>query len=168
MQSPLVVDALREQLLRVLEWYHQPRPGYGWGAVIHRRNERGRLRFGAITPRGESFLLTEPMLDELGRVPCWLDGAVRVRLEPRRLTQPQPWLDAHQRFNARCAHRIKNARDRRDDRPRLVEALAVYFDPDTSPEEAMAFQAMAGVLTPARCPSELFVLTRKRPEGWPV
>ena len=94
MQSPLVVDALREQLLRVLEWYHQPRPGYGWGTVIHRRNERGRLRFGAITPRGESFLLTEPMLDELGRVPCWLDGAVRVRLEPRRLTQPQPWLDA--------------------------------------------------------------------------
>jgi len=63
MQSPLVVDALREQLLRVLEWYHHPLPGYGWGVVIHRRNERGRLRFGAITPRGESFLLTEPMLD---------------------------------------------------------------------------------------------------------
>ena len=76
------------------------------------------------------------MLDELGRVPCWLDGAVRVRLEPRRLTQPQPWLDALAR----------------PDRPRLVEALAVYFDPDTSPEEVMAFQAMAGVLTPTRCP----------------
>ena len=70
----------------------------------------------------------------------------------RRLTQPQPWLDALAR----------------PDRPRLVEALAVYFDPDTSPEEAMAFQAMAGVLTPTRCPSELFVPTRKRPEGWPV
>jgi hypothetical protein len=26
---------------------------------------------------------------------------------------------------------------------------------------------MAGVLTPARCPSELFVLTRERPVGWP-
>jgi hypothetical protein len=152
MQSPLVVDALREQLLRVLEWYHQPRPGFGWGVVIHRRNERGRLRFGAITPRGESFLLTEPSLDELGRVPCWLDGAVRVRLEPRRITQPQPWLDALAR----------------PDRPRLVEALSVYFDPDTSPEEVLAFQAMAGVLTPTRCPSELFVLTRRRPEGWPV
>jgi hypothetical protein len=32
----------------------------------------------------------------------------------------------------------------------------------------VAFQAMAGVLTPTRCPSELFVLTRARPEGWPM
>jgi hypothetical protein len=48
-----------------------------------------------------------------------------------------------------------------------VEALAVYFDPDTTPEETVAFQAMAGVLTPGRCPSELFVLTRARPVGWP-
>ena len=65
---------------------------------------------------------------------------------------PHPWLDALARPN----------------RPPLVEALAVYFDPDTSPEEVMAFQAMAGVLTPAKCPSELFVLTRKRPAGWPL
>ena len=50
----------------------------------------------------------------------------------------------------------------------MVQALAVYFDPDTSPEETMAFQAMAGVLTPAQCPSELFVLTRRRPLGWPA
>lgn len=152
MQSPLVVDALREQLLRVLDWYQQQRPAYGWGAVIHQRNERGRLRFGAITPGGESFLLTEPLTKELGGIPCWLDGAVRVRLECRRLTTAEPWMDALVRPN----------------RPRLVEALAVYFDPDTTPEETIAFQAMAGVLTPARCPSELFVLTRERPGGWPL
>ena len=36
------------------------------------------------------------------------------------------------------------------------------------PEEVMAFQAMAGVLTPAKCPSELFLLTRERPGGWPA
>ena len=152
MQSPLVVDALREQLLRVLDWYQHQRPAYAWGAVIHRRNERGRLRFGAITPGGESFLLTEPLAKELGGLPCWLDGAVRVRLECRRLTDPEPWMDALVRPN----------------RPRLVEALAVYFDPDTTPEETFAFQAMAGVLTPARCPSELFVLTRERPSAWPL
>jgi hypothetical protein len=151
MQSPLVVDALREQLLRVLDWYQHQRPCYGWGAVIHRRNERGRLRFGAITPGGESLLLTEPLAQELGTVPCWLDGAVRVRLECRHLTESQPWMDALVRSN----------------RPRLVEAIAVYFDPDTTPEETVAFQAMAGVLTPGRCPSELFVLTRARPVGWP-
>jgi hypothetical protein len=151
MQSPLVVDALREQLLRVLDWYQHQRPVFGWGAVIHRRNERGRLRFGAITPGGESLLLTEPLAQELGTVPCWLDGAVRVRLECRHLTESQPWMDALVRSN----------------RPRLVEALAVYFDPDTTPEETVAFQAMAGVLTPGRCPSELFVLTRVRPVGWP-
>jgi hypothetical protein len=110
------------------------------------------LRFGAITPGGESFLLTEPQTQELGGLPCWLDGAVRVRLECRRLTDPQPWMDALVRSN----------------RPRLVEALAVYFDPDTTPEETVAFQAMAGVLTPSRCPSELFVLTRERPHGWPL
>ena len=151
MQSPLVVDALREQLLRVLDWYQHQRPCFGWGAVIHRRNERGRLRFGAITPGGESLLLTEPLAHELGTLPCWLDGAVRVRLECRHLTESQPWMDALVRSN----------------RPRLVEAIAVYFDPDTTPEETIAFQAMAGVLTPGRCPSELFVLTRTRPEGWP-
>lgn len=152
MQSPMVVDALREQLLRVLDWYQQQRPAYAWGAVIHQRSERGRLRFGAITPGGESFLLTEPLTKALGGMPCWLDGAVRVRLECRRLTDPEPWMDVLVRPN----------------RPRLVEALAVYFDPDTTPEETIAFQAMAGVLTPARCPSELFVLTRERPPAWPL
>lgn len=151
MQSPLVVDALREQLLRVLDWYQHQRPAFGWGAVIHRRNERGRLRFGAITPGGESLLLTEPLAQELGTIPCWLDGAVRVRLECRHLTESQAWMDALVRSN----------------RPRLVEAIAVYFDPDTTPEETVAFQSMAGVLTPGRCPSELFVLTRARPVGWP-
>jgi hypothetical protein len=30
------------------------------------------------------------------------------------------------------------------------------------------FQAMAGVLTPASCPTELFLLTRERPTGWPL
>lgn len=152
MQSPLVVGALREQLLRVLDWYHRNPSGLEWGVVIHRRSERGRLRFGAITPQGESMVLSEPLLDELGRMQCWLDGAVRVRLESRRLTPRPPCLEGIARPS----------------RPPLVEALAVYFDPDTSPEEVMAFQAMAGVLTPARCPSELFVLTRTKPHGWPV
>jgi hypothetical protein len=46
--------------------------------------------------------------------------------------------------------------------------MAVYFDPDSSQEEVMAFQAMAGVLTPAKCPSELFLLTKERPAGWPL
>jgi len=131
MQSPLVVDALREQLLRVLDWYHQGPPRFRWGAVIHRRSERGKLRFGAITPQGESLLLSEPMLEELGATACWLDGAVRVRLESRRVGDSLPWMDALARPN----------------RPPLVEALAVYFDPDTSPEEVMAFQAMSRLNT---------------------
>jgi hypothetical protein len=152
MQSPLVVDALREQLLRVLDWYQKSPPGFRWGTVIHRRNERGKLRFGAVTPQGESLVLSEALLVELGSTACWLDGAVRVRLECRIMGESQPWIDAFARPS----------------RPRMVEALAVYFDPDTSPEETMAFQAMAGVLTPAQCPSELFLLTRKRPAGWPA
>jgi len=152
MQSPLVVDALREQLLRVLDWYHQAPAHFTWGAVIHRRNERGKVRFGAVTPTGESLLLSEPMVVDLGSLPCWLDGAVRVRLECRRVTEPAPWLDALARPS----------------RPPLVEALAVYFDPDTSPEETMAFQAMAGLLTPTTCPSELFILTKQRPSTWPA
>jgi hypothetical protein len=139
-------------LLRVLDWYGRSLNGFEWGVVIHKRSERGRTRFGVITPQGESMLLSEPLLDELGRMPCWLDGAVRVRLETRRLTPCPPWLEGLSRPS----------------RAPLVEALAVYFDPDSSPEEALTFQAMAGVLTPARCPSELFVLTRVKPPGWPV
>jgi hypothetical protein len=152
MQSPLVVCALRDQLLQVLDWYRLGLQRFEWGAVIHRRNERGKLRFGAITPQGESLLLSEPMLEELAGTSCWLDGAVRVRLENRRISDPHPWLDALARPN----------------RAPLVEALAVYFDPDTCPEEAVAFQQMAGVLTPAKCPTELFLLTRHKPAGWPA
>jgi hypothetical protein len=152
MQSPLVVDALREQLLQILDWYHHGIRRFQWGTVIHRRNERGKLRFGAITPQGESLLLSEPLLDELALNACWLDGAVRVRLENRRICDPHPWVDALARPN----------------RPPLVEALAVYFDPDTSPEEKMTFQAMAGVLTPSKCPSELFLLTQEKPASWPA
>lgn len=152
MPSPLVVDALREQLLRVLDWYQHGPTRFRWGTVIHRRNERGRLRFGAVTPYGESLLLTQALLVELGEQACWLDGAVRVRLECRKLTECPQWLGTLARPN----------------RAPLVEALAVYFDPDSSPEEVQAFQAMAGVLTPARCPSELFLLTRERPQGWPL
>ena len=152
LQSQLLVDALREQLLQVMEWYRHAPARFGWGAVIHRRNERGKLRFGAITPAGESLLLNEPMLAELGAARCWLDGAVRVRLESRRVAEPHPWVEALAR----------------PDRPPLVEAMAIYFDPDGSHEEAGTFQAMAGVLTPATCPTELFLLTRKKPAGWPA
>ena len=152
MQSSLVVDVLKDQLLQVLDWYQHGLPRFRWGTVIHCRNERGRLRFGAITPQGESLLLSEPMLDGLAAMTCWLDGAVRVRLESRRADKQHPWIEALAR----------------PDRPPLVEAMAVYFNPDSSPEEVMAFQAMAGVLTPAKCPSELFLLTKERPAGWPL
>jgi hypothetical protein len=152
MQSPLVVDALREQLIQVMDWYHHGPPRFQWGAVIHRRNERGKLRFGAITPQGESLLLSEPLLEELGAAPCWLDGAVRVRLENRRPSTEHPWVDALARPS----------------RAPLVEALAIYFDPGSSPQDVAAFQSMAGVLTPARCPADLFLLTRNKPAGWPA
>ena len=152
MPSPLVVDALREQLVRVLDWYRQERPAFAWGVVLHRRNERGKLRFGAVTPTGESLLLTQPLLGSLSQGPCWLDGAVRVRLTCRQITPSHPWLDAIQR----------------PDRPPLVEALAVCFDPDASAAECEAFQAMAGTLTPATLPSELFLLLKKRSCGWPL
>jgi hypothetical protein len=152
MPSPLVVDALREQLVRVLDWYRQERPAFAWGVVLHRRNERGKLRFGAVTPAGESLLLTQPLLSSLSQGPCWLDGAVRVRLTCRQITPSHPWLDAIQR----------------PDRPPLVEALAVCFDPDASAAECEAFQAMAGTLTPATLPSELFLLLKKRCCGWPL
>jgi hypothetical protein len=152
MPSPLVVDALREQLVRVLEWYRQERPAFAWGVVLHRRNERGKLRFGAVTPAGESLLLSQPLLASLAEGPCWLDGAVRVRLACRQATQVHPWLDA--------LHR--------PDRPPLVEALAVCFDPDASQAECESFQAMAGTLTPATLPSELFLLLKKKSTGWPL
>lgn len=152
MPSPLVVDALREQLVRVLEWYRQERPAFAWGVVLHRRNERGKLRFGVVTPAGESLLLSQPLLASLAEGPCWLDGAVRVRLACRQVTQCHPWLDSLQR----------------PDRPPLVEALAVCFDPDASAAECEAFQAMAGTLTPSTLPSELFLLLKKRLTGWPL
>jgi hypothetical protein len=154
MPQPLVVDTLREQLIQALEWYHHKRPGFGWGVVIHHRNERGRMRFGAVTPSGESLLLSGPLLAELETAACWLDGAVKVRLEARQLTDPDPWAGSEELS--------------RLSRPPLVEALAVYFDPATSGENAAAFKQMAGVLTPTTLPSELFILMPQRPHGWPM
>jgi hypothetical protein len=150
MQSPLMVGALREQLLRVMEWHANERPAFRWGTVIHRRNERGRFRFGCVTQSGESFLLTDALLQELAAQPCWLDGAVRVSLECRKSLY-DPDTDDLQR----------------PDRPPLVEAMAVFFDPGARSGDS-SFQAMAGVLTPITCPTELFLLTRDRPPGWPL
>jgi hypothetical protein len=50
----------------------------------------------------------------------------------------------------------------------LVEALAVCFDPDGSQAECESLQAMAGTLTPATLPSELFLLLKKKSTGWPL
>ena len=80
MQSPMVVDVFKDQLATIMEWHRRDIPAFRWGAVIHRRNERGRVRFGAITAGGESLVLTAELLDELSRMTCWLDGVVRVRL----------------------------------------------------------------------------------------
>src|SRR5688572_7933939 len=93
MPAPFVVDALRDQLLQVLDWYHEQRPGFQWGIAIHRRNERGRIRFGAVTPNGESLALSAPLVQELGKVPCWLDGAVPVRLETRSVGAVDAWVE---------------------------------------------------------------------------
>ncbi|HEU5303832.1 MAG TPA: hypothetical protein VFU40_04230, partial [Gemmatimonadales bacterium] len=98
------------------------------------------------------LLLSQPLLAELSAGPCWLDGAVRVRLTCRQISSRHPWLDALER----------------PDRPPLVEALAVCFDPDASRAECEAFQAMAGTLTPNTLPSELFLLMRQKPGGWPI
>lgn len=138
MPSPLLVTALRDQLLRVIEWYRPAPLAFHWGAVVHRRCERGRWRFGAVTPSGESLLLSEPLLLDLDREGCWLDGAVRATVQPRLMHDG------------------------------LVEAVAVAFDEDTPAEDAAAFRSMAGILTPANFPSELFLLTRRRPGGWPI
>jgi hypothetical protein len=76
----MVVDVFKEQLATIMEWHRRDLPSFKWGVVLHRRNERGRIRFGAVTSGGESLVLTSELLDELSRMSCWLDGAVRVRL----------------------------------------------------------------------------------------
>lgn len=155
MATPLVVDVLRDQLLQMLTWYQHRDMTYSWGVVLHRRNERGHLRFGAVTPTGESFLMSEALLARLQGMPCWLDGVVPVQLETRQLSDADlPESDA-------MLSTI---------RPRFVEALAVHFDPAAAMNEpeAQSFLPVAGVVTPATLPSELFVLTRERPEGWPL
>ena len=152
MQSPMVVEVYREQLAAILEWHRHEVPGFRWGVVVHQRAERGRKRFGAVTLGGESLVLTAEMLDELSRMTCWLDGAVRVRLECRGTFELPPEAKALER----------------PDRAALVRSLAVYFDPGAAGADATLFAAMAGELTPERCPTDLFLLTRRRPPTWPM
>jgi len=45
MQSPMVVDVFRDQLATIMEWHRRDIPAFRWGTVVHRRNERGRLRY---------------------------------------------------------------------------------------------------------------------------
>ncbi|MCU0621615.1 MAG: hypothetical protein MUC69_08940 [Gemmatimonadales bacterium] len=152
MQSPLVVEVYREQLAAILDWHRHEVPGFRWGVVLHKRNEHGHARFGAVTLGGESLLLTAEQLDELSRVSCWLDGAVRVRLECRSTAELPPELAPMQRA----------------DRAALVRSLAIYFDPGATGPDAMLFAAMAGELTPESCPTDLYLFTRRRPPTWPA
>jgi hypothetical protein len=149
----MVVEVFREQLATILEWHRHEVPGFRWGVVLHRRNERGHARFGAVTLGGESCLLTVDLLDELSRMSCWLDGAVRVRLESRSTFELPPDLRGAVR----------------PERAALVRGLAVYFDPGATSAEAALFAAMAGELTPdhGNAP-DLFLLTRRRPPTWPM
>jgi len=151
MQSPMVVEVYREQLAAILDWHRHEVPGYRWGVALHRRNERGRMRFGAVTLGGESFLLTGELIDELSQVSCWLDGAVRVRLECRGTAELPPEFAAAER----------------PDRAALVQSLAIFFDPGAAGQDAILFAAMAGELTADNCPTDIFLLTRQRPAGWP-
>jgi hypothetical protein len=147
----MVVEVYREQLAAILDWHRHEVPGFQWGVALHRRNERGHMRFGAVTLGGESCLLTADLLDELSRVSAWLDGAVRVRLECRRSAELPPEL----------------AGVDRPDRAALVQSLAIYFDPGAAGQDAVLFAAMAGELTAENCPTDIFLLTRKRPATWP-
>jgi hypothetical protein len=104
-----------------------------------------------VTLGGESLLLTSELVDELGRVSCWLDGAVRVRLECRRSAELPAEFAAVER----------------PDRAALVQSLAIFFDPGASGQDAVLFAAMAGELTAENCPTDIFLLTRKRPATWP-
>jgi hypothetical protein len=54
----MVVDVFKEQLATIMEWHRRDLPSFKWGVVLHRRNERGRIRFGAVTSGGESLVLT--------------------------------------------------------------------------------------------------------------
>ena len=55
----------------------------------------------------------------------------------------------------------------RPDRAALVHSLAVFFDPGAAGQDAVLFAAMAGELTADNCPTDIFLLTRKRPASWP-
>lgn len=149
MATPLVVDVLRDQLMQMLLWHRHQQPAFQWGVVLHRRNERGHYRFGAVTPAGESLLVSGPLIERLREQPCWLDGVVPVRFEIRQLDEHSWTPTAH---------------------VPLVDALAVYFDANQDAVEMRGEVPLpaAGILTPATMPSELFVLTRERPEGWPL
>ncbi len=151
MTSPLVVEAFREQLQRVLDWHAGRAPRFGWGMVLHRRSERGNLWFGVVTLGGESFLLTDELLDDLAAHTMWLDGVVPVRME--RAESPDELLAVV---------------PRRPDRGSPVASLSIGFDGGITTGDMEAFAGMAGELDAASCPAELFVLAEGRPRGWPL
>ncbi len=151
MSTPLVA-LYREQLSEMLGWYRHSLPRFRWGSVIHARNERGRDRFGVVTLGGESMALSGPLLEQLAKTPCWLDGATRVQLKGECCEAQDPLAAAFHRAN----------------RAPLVERLNVHFDTQVLGDDAHLFTAFAGEFEPASLPSEIFLLARKRPDGWPL
>ena len=105
---------------------------------------------GRSLPSGESLLLSEALLDRLAEGPCWLDGAVRVRLERRRSSDPHPWLDALARPDRAAAGRGPGRIFRSGHLARGMREL---------PGDGRHAD-------PRKVPSELFVLTRSA-GGWP-
>ena len=142
------------------------------------RSDRERTTVVALTKAGRDLLEEHRTPDRESRQAFYADA-----IKPRELSHDaqlfRAYLPTAERLHSEGARIDRVVLDyelkreyqtflNRPDRPPLVEAMAVCFDPDASAAECEAFQAMAGTLTQATLPSELFLLLRKRCTGWPL
>jgi hypothetical protein len=152
MDARNIVETVQEKLRQVMAGAASEGQEYGYGFLLHRREDFGQLQFGLITLGGESMPLTHRLLNALQGVACWVYGEVPAGIE--------------------TADRDRHA-VHVDDEGHPTDAMArtlmvTLLTPDGSHPDDLAVCPAQGTMTPVTLTEPLLLLTATRPVGWPL
>ena len=152
MDARNIVETVQEKLRQVIAGAASEGQEYGYGFLLHRREDFGQLQFGLITLGGESMPLTHRMLNALQGVVCWVYGEVPAGIETADRDRHAAHVDDEGRPTDTVARTL----------------MVTLLTPDGSQPDSSALGPAQGTMTPVTLPDPLLMLTAPRPAGWPL
>ena len=152
MDARNIVETVQEKLRQVIAGAASEGQEYGYGFLLHRREDFGQLQFGLITLGGESMPLTHRMLNALQGVVCWVYGEVPAGIETADRDRHAVHVDDEGRPTDTVARTL----------------MVTLLTPDGSQPDSSALCPAQGTMTPVTLTEPLLMLTATRPAGWPL